>query len=269
MPPTLTLRSGILAGASGLEEFMTQRAFIAVFVCLAAVAHFASAAQISGRTPVTVQGKGSTTPTLQEILDGLVVSGPAINANASQNIQLWDNTSGPMTAQVVADFTGKQSVKFGIYDPDNSSKGAQLLADKTKPSDIVSVVFNDDQTIGIQGGISGKKGKGFDGPFGFFAKVPTHAKTDLPFLFTQSDLNGGQVFAKVFAGNGQTVLHFPGLRPGLFLPGQFLIAFETNNDGKFNDLLVSVSGLAIPEPALGLLLALPLAALLARRARSV
>jgi hypothetical protein len=246
---------------------MTQRAFISAFVCLAAVAQVAAAAGMSARTPVSVQG--SSTPTLQQILDGLVVSGPAIDANAPANIQLWDNTSGPMTAQIVADFTGKsQSVKFGIYDPQHPGDGALLLSDKMKPSDIASVVFNDDQSITIQGGVKGKKAKGFDGPFGFFAKVPTKGKTDLPFLFTQSDLNGGQVFAKVFQGNGLTMLQFPGLAPGLFLTSQFLIAFETNKDGLFNDLIVSVSGLAVPEPALGLLLGLSLAALFARRTRS-
>ncbi|HTO09037.1 MAG TPA: hypothetical protein VMR86_18450 [Myxococcota bacterium] len=227
----------------------------------------ASAAQVNPRTPVTVQG--STTPTLQQILDGLVVSGPAINANNSSGIQLWDNTSGPMTAQIVADFTGKsQAVKFGIYDADAPGAGVLLLNDNMKPSDIASVLFNDDASISVKGGKGGKKGKGFDGPFGFFAKVPTHSNTDLPFLFTEADLNGGQVFAKVFQGNGLTSLQFPGLAPGLFLTSQFLIAFETNNDGQFNDLIVSVSGLAVPEPALGLLLGLSLAALHARRARS-
>lgn len=244
---------------------MIQRAFTSAFVCLVAVAQVASAAATSTRAPVTVQG--GTTPTLQQILDGLVVSGPAINANTPTPVQLWDNTSGPVSAQIVADFTGKQSVKFGIYDPDQPNKGALLLNDNMKPSDVASIVFNDDQSIGIQGG-KDKKGKGFDGPFGFFAKVPTKSKTDLPFLFTQSDLNGGQVFAKVFQGNNQTILRFPGLAPGLFLTSQFLIAFETSKDGQFNDLIVSVSGLAIPEPALGLLVGLSLAALYARRARS-
>jgi hypothetical protein len=76
------------------------------------------------------------------------------------------------------------------------------------------------------------------------------------------------MYAKVFEGNNKTILRFPGLAPGLFLTSQFLIAFETNKDGQFNDLIVSVSGLAIPEPALGLLLGLSLAALYVRRARS-
>ena len=244
---------------------MAHRAFVSALVCLVAAAQMASAAPMSQRKPVTPQG--STTPTLQQILNGLVVSGPAIDANASQNIQLWDNTSGPMTAQIVADFTGKPSVKFGIYDPQNPDKGVNLLQDNMKPNDIASVAFNDDGSITIKGGKS-KKGNGFDGPFGFFAKVPPAVKTDIPFLFTQPDLNGGQIAAKIFQGNGQTILQFPGLAPGLFLTSQFLIAFETNKDGQFNDLIVSVSGLAIPEPAVGLLFALSLAALSARRARS-
>src|SRR5215831_8431372 len=98
---TLTSRSE-MNRSRRVGKIMSQRAFVSAFVCLAAVAQIATAAQMSPRAPVTVQG--STTPTLQQILDGLVVSGPAINANAPSNVQLWDNTSGPVSAQVVADF---------------------------------------------------------------------------------------------------------------------------------------------------------------------
>src|SRR5262245_49603205 len=138
---------------------MTKRSFVSVLVCLAVVAQSAAAGPMSARKPVTTQGS-SGAPTLQQILDGLVVSGPAISESSAQNIQLWTNTSTPMTAQIVADFTGNQKVKFGIYDSDHPDQGQILLQDNMKPSDIASAVFNDDQTITIKGGKS-KKGNNF------------------------------------------------------------------------------------------------------------
>jgi hypothetical protein len=246
---------------------MAQRAFISALVCLAVIAQTAAGAAIPKRKAVTPQGTTGT-PTLQQILDGLVVSGPAIDSNAPSNVQLWTNTSGPATAQVVESFTGKQSVKFGIYDPDSPGDGSFLLDNKTKTNDITSLAFNDDNSISIKGGKS-KKANGFDGPFGFFAKIPGDTKHDITFLFTQPELNGGLVGAKVFQGNGLTMLKFPGMAPGLFLTSQFLIAFETlGKDGQFNDFIVSVSGLSVPEPALALLFGMSLAALCARRVRS-
>jgi len=214
---------------------------------------------------------GTPTPTLQQILDGLVVSGPAIDANAPSGVDLWDNTSGPMTAQVVVDFTGaKQTLFFGMYAADDPKNRAFLLTDNLKPSDVATVSFLDDGKITISGGIKGRsKADGFDGPFGFFVKIPGHFKNESPvFLFTEAELNGGLVKAKVFQGNGETQLKFPGLAPGLFLTNQFLIAFETGNDNGYNDFIVSVSGIvAAPEPALCLLVGASLAALFARRIR--
>jgi hypothetical protein len=246
---------------------MIQRTLISALVCLAMVAQTAAAHPMKLKPhPVP----SSSPESLQQILDGLVVSGPAIDAGAPQNIQLWDNASGPMTANVVVDFTGRsQTAWFGMYPADNPKDRAFLLVDSMKPSDVASVAFLDDGSILIRGGIKPKsKAQGFDGPFGFFVKISS--KGDSPvFLFTESDLNGGTVRAKVFQGNGTTTLKFPGLQPGLFLENQFLIAFETGKDGGFNDFIVSVSGIvAAPEPALSCLLGLSLAALWARRPRS-
>jgi len=213
----------------------------------------------------------SSQPTLQQILDGLVVSGPALDANAPSGIELWDNSAGPMTAQIVADYTGKKDrVYFGMYAADDPTNRAFLLADFLKPTDIATVSFLEDGLISIRGGLTRRsKADGFDGPFGFFAKVaPKHEERVV--LFTEADLNGGSVRAKVFQGDGQTTLKLPCLSPGLFLPSQFLIAFETDGDDRFDDLLVLVSGIVphVPEPRLAWLLGVSLAALAVRRVRS-
>src|SRR5262245_11697632 len=145
---------------------------------------------------------------LQGHLDDLVVSGPPIDAGAPSGIDLWDNTSGPMTAQVVVDNTGHgTALWFGMYPENDPANRAFILSDSMSPEDIATVTFLDTGSIVIRGGIKPKvKAEGFDGPFGFFAKVAS-AKSDSPvYLFTQADLNGGQIRAKVFQGNDQTVL---------------------------------------------------------------
>ncbi|MFI5315921.1 MAG: PEP-CTERM sorting domain-containing protein [Myxococcota bacterium] len=243
---------------------MTQRTFRAALVFLVLLAGPAAASSIGKSSPHSAP---KPAPTLQQILDGLVVSGPAIDANASQNIELWQNTSSPLTARVAANFTGKEKVSFGIYDPDQATKPAYLLRDALR--DVATVTFSDDDTIVIRSGLQ-KKASGFDGPFGFVLK-DTPAKHQNPaFIFTQADLNGG-VRVKVFQGNDSTMLKLPGQRPGLFLDSQFLIAFETGSTDKgFNDYVVLVSGIVpgVPEPATLGLIAISLAVLVGRRGRS-
>jgi len=232
------------------------RRILSLAVCLASLSARASADPLS----------------LQQILDSLVVSGPPIDAGAPQHIELWDNASGPMTANVVLDFTGRSdAVWMGMYPAGNSANRAFLLADTMTPADVASVAFNQDGSIVIRDGLEPlTTAAGFDGPFGFFAKIASATSDSPVYLFTQADLNGGEARAKVFAGNGLTTLRFPGLQPGLFLQNQYLIAWETGDDGGFNDLIVSVAGIVpVPEPvSMGILGIASLVALRARRVRS-
>lgn len=261
---------------------MIQRAAISMVLGLAFFAQVAAAHS-------TLKCDGPTTPTgpapsLQQILDGLVVSGPPIDANAPINVELWQNSAGPMTVQLVADYTGKwQAIIPGMYDPDNMHKA---FFDIPTPSDVATVMFNDNGSITIHGGFKPNKAFGFEGPFGFFVKTfdSKHGKHgkhhkkhgDSTFFYTQAALNDGPR-AKVFQGDGTTILKLPGLAPGLFLPSQFLIAWETGlgdaNDGQFNDFLILVSNVVpvatAPEPAFAFLLGISaLAVVCGRRARS-
>ena len=273
---------------------MIQRAAVAALSCLVLLAHGASAHAIpcdnSAQQP-------SQSQTLQQILDGLVVSGPGIDASAPLNIELWTNSTAAVTVQLVVDNTSKsQSVFFGMYDPDNVGNHAFILPDGLKPSDVATVVFNDDQSISVHGPIN-KSYSPFEGPFGFFVKTfegkgrhdkgkhkgwdhawAWGASKDFAkqFLYTQDALNpNGEPHAVVFQGDGQTMLKLPGLTHAVFLPSQFLIAWETGlgdaNDGQFNDYLVLVSNIVpatVPEPAFALLLGISSLALVGgRRAR--
>ena len=254
-----------------------QRAAISLILGLAFFAQVASAhstLKCVGPAPVA-----ESAPSLQQILDGLVVSGPPIDANAPIDVELWQNSSGAMTAQLVANYTpDSEGTWFGMYDPDHVNNPAFLISDALTPADVATVSFLDNGSITIQGGPQTGPKLGFEGPFGFFAKnFDPKGIGDTIYFYTQDALNlGNAPRAVVFQGNGSTTLKLPGLAAGLFLPGQFLIAWETGlgdaNDGKFNDFLVLVSNIVpvtVPEPAFALLLGISaLAVVCGRRARS-
>jgi len=223
---------------------------------------------ISGSPPEPVEK-----PSLQEILDDLVVSGPPIDANAPSGIELFESTESPMVVQLVFNFLNPGNLfAFGMYDADDPDNLVWLLPESFDPSHLVTVSFSADGTIAIDNGWVSTGGAGFDGPFGFFIKRRNPGETPV-YFFSESDLNGGTDRVKVFQGDGSQTLQFPGLDPELFLSDQFLLAWEAGiggqNDGGFDDFIVSVKAItAVPEPAALLLLGLSVGALARmRRAR--
>jgi hypothetical protein len=258
---------------------MIQRAAVSTLFC---VCFFAS---VAAAHPMRQFGRPSTQsttpPTLQQILDNLVVSGPPIDAGAPTGTDLWTNSAASMTVQLVVDYTGNQGVRSGLYDPDNVSNPGYVLPNGITPHAVATVTFNADDSIDVSGGMH-KTYTGFEGPFGFFIKTFDEKAKGTPdenaqFYYTQDALNpGGSPRALVFQGDGTTVIQLPGLRSGVFLPSQFLIAWETGlggaNDGQFNDYLILVSNVLpgqVPEPSFVLLLGISsLALLCGRRARS-
>jgi len=206
-------------------------------------------------------------PPLQEILDDLVVSGPPIDANAPSGFESFEPTSSSMLVQLVFSAPDKgQKLSFGIYDIDDPNDRVSLF--RTTHFDIdttVTVSFLADGKVRVDDGHHSRTYGDIDGPFGFFVKVKERHE-DPVYLFTEAELNGDEARAKVFQGNDQTRIELPGLRPGLFLDSQFLIAWETGlgckNDGDFNDLIVSVSAITpLPEPRALVLFGLAVGAL--------
>jgi hypothetical protein len=228
-----------------------------------------------------------TEPSLQDILDDLVVSGPPIEASSPSPFELFVAGSTGITAQIIL---AADDLYFGIYDGDDPTNRAKLLKSNSPSSFIASVSFSDDGTITFSkvpgfgrghGHAYGwnKHGKhwkhggggkldsrcGFDGPFGFFAKVLDGH--DSVYIFTEDALNGGDERVLAFQGNGETVIKLPGMRAGVFRPDQFILAFDADGDGVFGDMIVAIAGIDVPlpEPAAALLIGVSLLALVRLR----
>ena len=258
---------------------MKQRAFLTAFVCLA----LAAAPELAlAKTKVKPTGGGATPVPLQQVLNSLVVSGPLLDANSPANLDSWNASAGPLTAQIVVNQTMKsEKVKFGLFDSSDPNTRGFMLSDTGgtpfRNTDVASVSFNDNGTILIHGGTKGPiKGSknGFDGPFGFFIQDQVPHSSPV-FLFTEPFLNPGGVTAvKVFQGNDKTILKLPDKRQGVFLDSQFLVAFETGTNHGFEDIVFLVSGILpgphiVPEPeTLALLAISTLGVVFARRGRN-
>jgi hypothetical protein len=208
-----------------------------------------------GGVPATEEGN------LQDILDGLVVSGPPIDANAPSPFELFVAGSTGITAQVI---TAIDDLHFGLYAGGNPLDAAAILNSHSPTSFVAAVSFDDQGVITFGSGVNDWR-SGFTGPFGFFVKSTASA----PFVvvYTEDSLNGGSNRALAFQGNGQTTIALPGMQAGTFRPDQFILAFDVDGDGNFGDMVVAIAGIetGVPEPAAMLLIGLSLFTLVRTR----
>ena len=148
-----------------------QRAAISVVLGLAFLAQVASA-HSTLQVRRADHGRPAPAPSLQQILDGLVVSGPPIDANAPINIELWQNSS---RADDGADRRRQHAQVEGTsvrhVRPRQRDNKAFLLSDMMTPADVATVTFLDNGSITVQGGLKSSPKFGFEGPFGFFVKT--------------------------------------------------------------------------------------------------
>ena len=240
---------------------MTTRLFVLTLLCVGLLSGPAFAMSKN------CNGGGEPTPTpieqnLQDILDGLVVSGPPIDASAPSPFELFFAGSTGITAQIITTTGVGDGMLFGLYPGDDPTNHPVLLSAGFPTSYVQAVSFTDDGTI-RWGNDSSRSG--FDGPFGFFAKVIDPEST--VFIFTEDALNSGGTGALVFQGNGETRIKLPGLLSGIFRPDQFILAFDADGDGVFGDMVVAISGIdsAVPEPGTALLIGVSLLALVRMR----
>lgn len=203
---------------------------------------------------------------LQSLLDELVVSGPPISVDDAISSELFRAGSTGITAQMVST-SAENEIYFGIYPGADPTTTPLLLWNGMATSDVVAVSFLDDGSITFGGPFHGSR-NGFDGPFGFVAKVINDDESRV-WIFSEDSLNGGSERMKIFQGNGSTVIQIPGLQAGTFRPDQLLVAIDADGDGEFGDMMVAIAGIEfaepVPEPATMLLFGLSLLTLVPLR----
>lgn len=206
---------------------------------------------------------GYASCSLQDLLDGITLSGPGIDTvNDQTGFDLFTNTAtgssmGSFMFEV-AGFAGTN--KFGIYNA--SGDKALLFEGNNDGGDRVVVDFlaGGDLSISTKGFAPGYTGStidrsysAFGNLFGFYLE-----RGDGTTFYSQNAKNqDGYQQSVIYQGDNATTLALPGKQPGLFTDNEFIIAFEDlwrggSSDGDFNDLVVmmeSIQPADVPEPA--------------------
>lgn len=219
---------------------------------------------------------------LQNLLNGVTVSGPQINTVQDQKpYQVFTNTAtGGSLGSLMFEVAGfKDKNQFGIYNIKDTSQKVLLFDGANKPAAGTKVDF-------LTGGINvttqqfdastGEPSsppplgnqfyKGFTwNNFGFYLQNG-EGKT----FYTQNSLNPDQKQqAVVYQGNNATTLQLPGHQPGVFTQDEYIIAFEdlalgatplplsqamingqfVGSDWDYNDMVVMMESIKpVPEP---------------------
>ena len=247
-----------------------MRISIAILVGALAFAGLASpalAGTINTNRPIAL-GDNLFEDNLQEVLDGIHVGGPAIDAVADQTgFALFHNqASGGAVATFIVEITsGSASQVLGLYDAYDPTNRIPIFggADTTGEQKLISFLLNG--TVKINGVVAGAL---TGGSFGFYLANGSTV------WYTEDELNGGNPQALVYRGNGLTTLQLPGFAPGVFATDEYIFAFEDGayraSDQDFQDAVFLVESISpMPEPGtLALLGVAGVGALLRRRKRA-
>lgn len=205
---------------------------------------------------------------LQDEFDAWRTTGPGVDVLADQErfAQFSNTASGGSVVVLGREFSSSGGGhRFGLYDAADPTKRA-VVFDSTGGTGAGSnqrlVAFMSNGDVGVNGVVAGT---GFQTPFdfGFFLEVfsggdsPTLLRT----YFSEDDRNPSNLAqALVFQGDNSTTLAIDPFSPGLFTAREFIVAFDdgpSQDEKDFADFVVLFeSAVPVPEPAVGLLLAL-------------
>lgn len=181
---------------------------------------------------------------LQEVFDGITVSGTGIDAVGDQsNAALFaSQASGGAVATFIIELTaGAATQKFGIYSDGDTSNRAEIFdgSDTTESQAFVSFFANGD--IKVNNVLTATS---FNSAFGFYLE------SGASLFFTEDDENGGTARALTYQGQDDTMLQIGGLAPGMFSANEWIIAFEDGSDFDYQDMVVLVESVhPVPVPA--------------------
>jgi hypothetical protein len=228
------------------------------------VASAALIASASAFATTVLPGNGSEL-SLQQVINNLYTAAstptsqaPDVNLNqASEDGTFQIEASGASVSTMVIELSGLAAqTTFGIYDLSNSGNYLELFTGAGVPGGQVYLSIDDTNTFTKVGGASRTFGSSL---FGYY--ISTSGTTPTFYSQAQKNAGGGDQMV-AYRGDGD-VIKLPTRPAGVWGSSSYLLAWEDQavaygGDKDYQDLVVYVESVSVPEPGSLALLALGL-----------
>ncbi len=214
-----------------------------------------SAGAFATATPVSLGGEA---PDLQTVINNLYTAAgtsttfaPNVNTNQANELGVFQiEASGGSIATMIIEVAGNAgSNTFGIYDPSNPSMYLQLFAGSHAAGAQVTLSVNDTFQFAVNYGTPVQFTNQL---FGYYL-----GNANGPMFYSQPIMNGGDDHMVAYQGDGD-LIKLPGKTAGHWGSSSYILGWEdlpfASSDKDYQDMVVYVESVNVPEPAmLGLL----------------